>query len=263
MLQQFVINPRRILIALVILTCVLATLSIIGEYLLETAVDSDEQPVLALGLDLFSVNSEETIPTWYSTVILLIAAALLALIASAKRASADPLKYYWAGLALVFLYLSLDEGAAIHEIVSDSVQANLNTTGFLYFGWHVVALPVLAVFGLVYVRFLLRLTPRTRNLLILAGLIYVGGAFFVEGLSANQYYLDDEASLRYLAIGTVEEFLEMLGVVVLIYALLDHMAAMQYGVALLPQANAAPDSSAEAAGKQPIPQTTPDRPDLG
>jgi hypothetical protein len=50
----------------------------------------------------------------------------------------------------------------------------------------------------------------------------------VEAISANQWYLDDGVSFLYLAIATVEESCEMLGVVLFIYALLVYMETMNY-----------------------------------
>jgi hypothetical protein len=54
----------------------------------------------------------------------------------------------------------------------------------------------------------------------------------VEAISANRYYLDNGVSFPYLAIATVEEFCEMLGVVLFIYALLSYMAALEYRAVL-------------------------------
>jgi hypothetical protein len=122
----------------------------------------------------------------------------------------------------------MDEGAVIHEIFSDPLREALNTTGYLTFAWLIVFVPLVILFALFYIRFLFRLPPRTRNLFILAGAIFVGGAVFVEAVSANRYYLDGGVSFPYLALATVEEFCEMLGVVLFIYALLSYMAAMEY-----------------------------------
>ena len=46
------------------------------------------------------------------------------------------------------------------------------------------------IFTLLYLRFLFHLPPRIRNLFILAGVCYVGGAVIVEAISANRYSLD-------------------------------------------------------------------------
>src|SRR5690606_36362395 len=63
---------------------------------------------------------------------------------------------------------------------------------------------------------------------ILAGMVYVGGALIVDGISANQWDIGGGISFEYLAIATVEECCEMLGVVIFIYALLAYMVERQF-----------------------------------
>jgi hypothetical protein len=230
---EFTMNPRRIGLILGLVALLLAAQSLYGEYVLETVIGSESDSVPALLLDLFSVNLEESIPTWYSTLILVFASVLLSVIAFAKRASRDRYALYWLGLTLLFLYLSMDESAAIHEILSDPLQMAFNATGYLAFGWQIVAVPLVILFALLYVRFLFHLPPCFRNLFVVAGVLYAGGALVVEGISANQYSISG-VTFTYLAIATVEETLEMLGVVVLIYALLSYIVEMEYVLAFHP-----------------------------
>lgn len=225
---EYSIKPRLIALILGGTALYLAAQSLFGEYILTNVLHREADTVPNLLLDLFSVNAEETVPTWFSVAILLLAAVLLAVIALAKRAEKDPDARYWFGLAAIFLYLSIDEGAVIHEILADALHAAFNTSGYLTFAWQIVAVPLVMLVGLLYLRFVLRLPPRTRNLFILAGVLYVGGAVGVEAVSANQLSLDGDVSLPYLALGTVEELCEMWGVVVLIYALLYYIAQTDY-----------------------------------
>src|SRR5690606_22420776 len=97
-------------------------------------------------------------------------------------------------------------------------------SGFLEFGWLLVGIPLVILFGLAYLRFWLHLPGPTRRLFAIAAGLYIGGAIFIESISANFYSQDEGASFRYLAVATVEELCEMLGVVVLIYALLSILA---------------------------------------
>ena len=222
------INPRKVALFLGIVALYLALQSLLSEYLIEYELSHDANGLIISLIDLLSVNAEATIPTWYATLLLFISSVLVALIAIAKRRNQEPQARHWLGLAFIFLYLSMDEGAVIHEIISTPLQEALNTTGYLVFAWLIVFIPLVILFVLIYLRFLFRLPPRTRNLFILAGALFVGGAVFVEAISANRWYLDNGVSFPYLAIATVEEFCEMLGVVVFIYALLSYMAALEY-----------------------------------
>jgi len=218
------LRPRKVGIILGTIALFLAIQSLFNEFLIETFIGNDSDSILVLVLDLFSVNLEESIPTWYSTINLLIASGLLALIAINSYKQREKFRYHWFGLALLFLYLSMDEGAVIHEILADPLQMHFNTSGFLSFGWQIVAFPLVVILGVVYLRFIYQLPSRIRNLIIISALLYVGGALIIEGISANQWYLDDGISLSYLAIATVEELFEMLGVVTFIYTLLSYIA---------------------------------------
>jgi hypothetical protein len=150
------------------------------------------------------------------------------MIAAAKRASQDRYARYWVGLAIGFLYLSVDEGAVIHEVLADWMQNEFDFTGYLAFAWQVVAVPLMIVMGLLYLRFLVHLPSQTRYQFIAAGALYVGGTLLLDAVSANQWDKDGSITFRYLTIGTLEELFEMLGVVVLIYALLSYAAELRY-----------------------------------
>ncbi len=212
----------------------LACQSLIAEYLIEKVLDENTDEVIITVIDLWSVNAEQTIPTWYSILLLFTAAVILGLIAFAHVTSRERNTLYWAGLSVIFFYLSMDEGAVIHEIASDWVQANFEVSGFLTFGWQIVAAPLVILFGLVYLRFLMRLPARTRYQFILAAMVYIGGALFVESISANQYDIGGGVTFEYLAIATVEEFCEMLGVVIFIHALLVYAAHHEYRLLVEP-----------------------------
>ncbi len=226
---KYSIKPKQVFIVLAILVLVLTAQSLFTEYLIEnTSLKDQGDSVIVLVLDLFSVNLEESIPTWFATIILFVASILLGLIALHKRQEKDLHRLYWAGLAVIFMYLSMDEGAVIHEILADPLQQKFNTTGFFYFGWQLVAIPLVFIFVVVYARFLWRLPRKFAALFVLSGIIYVGGAVVVEGISASRWY-SQGSDMTYLAIATVEEFCEMLGVVVFIYSLLTYMVEMNYG----------------------------------
>lgn len=227
------LHPRKIAIVLGCVAVLLAAQSLFAEYVVINLIGETADNAPARLLDVFSVNRESSIPTWYSMVNLLLCACLLAWIARIKRMSRARDRGYWLGLAVIFLYLSVDEGAAIHEATSGPLKSAFNAGGFFEFGWLIVGIPLVLLFGVAYFRFWLRLEPRTRWLFALAGLMYVGGGVVVEGISANQYATDGGASFTYLTIATVEELLEMLGVVVFLYALLDYLARGEQAAELM------------------------------
>lgn len=116
---------------------------------------------------------------------------------------------WWFVLGLAFVFLSMDEVVGMRELMSTLMEEN---------PWTVVGFPVLAVVGLSYLPFLWRYRGRTALLFVLAGLIYGGGVVGVE------HFTDAEVnSLHYNMWTALEERMEMFGVIVLIYAVLDFM----------------------------------------
>lgn len=231
---QYNIQPRKIGLILLILALYLALQSIFTEYLVTEVIAVNTDHIFVDILDLFSVNLESSIPTWYATLLLFIASALLFMITTAKYRAGDTARRYWLGLALVFLYLSMDEGAVIHEILADPLQKTFNTSGYLYFAWQIVALPLVIIFALLYLRFLFRLPAHVRNAFIVAGVVFVGGGMGVEAISANEWQPDSAPTMTYLAIATVEESFEMFGVIIFIYSLLVYINEMRYRYSFVP-----------------------------
>ncbi len=173
-------------------------------------------------VSLFGVRNEGKIPTWYSACTLLFSSILLATIASAKRVSHDRYLLHWIGLAIIFLFMSLDEATEIHEMMGHPLRSALNTKGFLYFAWVIPAIAFLMIFGLVYLRFLIDLPPKTRHLFLIAGIVYISGVLGMEMVGANLWYRYG-SNLTYGIMATVEEILEMSGILIFIYALLDYL----------------------------------------
>ncbi|HIF79389.1 MAG TPA: peptidase M48 Ste24p [Gammaproteobacteria bacterium] len=171
----------------------------------------------------FDVGRERNIPTLYSVMALTVAATLLATNARHSWEKCDGQHRYWAGLALIFLFLAFDEGTKIHEQMSDVMERWVTPKGYLLWLWVIpYGFAVLVLAG-VYLRFLIRLSRTTRYYFILAALLFIGGAIGVEMLSAWEMDLN-EHTILYCVLYSLEEFLEMIGVAVFIYALLKNLA---------------------------------------
>lgn len=167
---------------------------------------------------LLNLDVERSIPTFFSSMMLLTCSFLLFIIASAKRK--DGKGYiYWLGLSVIFLFLSIDESLMIHEGLIEKVRTMLNTSGYLYFAWVIPYGIGLIIFLLVYTRFLFNLPHKMRLLFIISGFVYVSGAIGLELIGGIYYELYGEQSLSFIILATIEELLEMTGVVIFIYAL--------------------------------------------
>lgn len=248
----FTISARRVAQILAVISAYLCLQSIVAKHI-EAAAGTNSTYWIYHFVRLVNVNQEANIPTWYASTLLLACAALVAVTAYAVKTNKGRFVGHWFALSAIFLYLAVDEAAALHEKLTIPLQEALNPTGVFYFAWVFVGAAALAVFVLAYLPFFFHLPAGTRKLFLLAGLLYVGGALGVEAISANQWYLDEGSSLTYAAIGTVEELLEMLGVVVLIYALIKYLSACVDGIHIALSARPAPANlgNGETANREP------------
>jgi hypothetical protein len=166
---------------------------------------------------LFDVDEEDAIPTWYSASALLLASVLLYLIGQRKRLESDPWARYWFGLSLGFGSLSLDEVAGFHETLN----------GFSDYSWAVPGGIAALAIGVLYLRFLWHLPTDTRWLFVISGCVFLGGAVGVE--MSTDWYEDADLlnTLAYNLWTAVEEGMEMGSIVLFIHALLGYMGQTQ------------------------------------
>lgn len=178
-------------------------------------------------VEAFLVNFEHNVPTWFSTVLLFTNALLLSVIAGFAFQVRDRWRWYWCGLALVFMYLSLDEAAQLHESAMVPVREAFDLSGPFHYAWVVPAMACLTIFAMLYLRFTLALPKKTMLLFILAAVMYVGGAIGVEMVSSDYIWNKIENGLGrdigYDLLGVLEESLEMFGQVVFFHALAGYI----------------------------------------
>ncbi|PLZ85175.1 hypothetical protein CEN44_22965 [Fischerella muscicola CCMEE 5323] len=189
-----------------------------------------DYPSRELFKDLFDLDSEMNIPSLYSAGALLFCSILLATISKAKKAAGNNDYRSWAGLSIVFVYLSFDEFISIHEKLILPLRNALHTRGFLYYPWVIAGAICVALFLLLFWRFVITLPKKIRRLFLIAGTIYIAGAIGAEmvgGFYAD-YYTD--TNMIFVLITTLEEVLEMMGVIVFIYGLLSYISSYMNGI---------------------------------
>ena len=213
------IPVRYVSMSLVAIAAFLCTLSL-GFNVYEWSLGVENTYWVMQLTEFLSVTHEANLPTWFSSFLLLCAA----LLGGAIALTGQDHKKAWGAFSLLMLYLAIDETAVIHEMFTTPIREALGLSGHLYFSWVILGTPLALLVGLLFVRFIFRLPTHTRNSIIAAGLIYLSGALIVEAIAANQWDMDGGTSLHYAAISSIEEFLEMLGVIILINGLLRYIA---------------------------------------
>jgi hypothetical protein len=223
MATELSVSPRK--------TCQFLVITIIGFTLAGTAVQFIKYRFghdYLFGLThLFNLATDVSIPAWYSSATLLLCSLLLAIIYLAKRRNAEQFAIHWAILSLIFLYLSIDEAAQIHEIIGETLSQKVtgNTHGFIHYTWVLLGIPFVLIVAAFYLKFLLHLPRKTMRLFVLAGVVYVGGALITDMINGRQADIHGPGNLRYQMTTVAEEFLEMTGIVIFIYALLTYMSS--------------------------------------
>jgi hypothetical protein len=170
----------------------------------------------------FNFDEEANLPALYSSLALAFCAYLLSVIATIKKKGAGKYAKQWKILAFIFLYLAVDEMCSIHELLIPILRGSMNTKGLLYFPWVIPAFFLVIIFLIMFRKFILALPNKTKIQFILAGMVYVFGALGMEligGYIADNYGYN----MVYGIASTIEELLEMFGVVIFINALLNYL----------------------------------------
>jgi hypothetical protein len=219
------INARKIALTLLIVAMLLTAAHIAGA--ISTYVLGHGR---LLGLiETFDLNDENNVPTFFSTFLHVACATLFAIIGGQSTVVARDAPY-WRWLSIIFLFLAVDEDASLHELLTEPLKAQLHLSGPLFFAWVLPYGFAVIVLGFLYLKFVLRQPERTRRLIIAAGCVFLAGALGFELIGG--WYLsrhDEIENLRYLLLVAAEEFLEMSGLVLLIYALLDFLSNQLQG----------------------------------
>jgi hypothetical protein len=201
-------NPKKVLIALMSVTVLLILVSVYLNYLNLLKIE-----VFRIPRRIFDLNTERNIPTLFSSAIMLGASLLLGYIAYLTKLSRGRYVLLWALLSFGFLFLSIDETAYIHENLSEDVA-----------GWIFVVAPFLIIFFIGYIGFFLHLPRKTKLLFLLAGILFIGGAFFLEYIGSSRISLaGDNRIATTLLFTSIEESFEMIGINIFVFALLLYL----------------------------------------
>jgi hypothetical protein len=177
---------------------------------------------------MFQITSEYNVPTFFSSFVLVLAGVWLIFISRISQRY----RIHWLLLGFVFIFLALDESLLIHESVSRLTRENVTVEGNLSYGtWVIPYLILTAALGAFYWKFVFQLPKRTMWLFIISGGIYVGGAAgfeLVEGYVFNNYGENGFYKLVHWS----QEVVEMLGIILFNYALIDYMSGQQSTVTL-------------------------------
>ncbi|WP_309572509.1 hypothetical protein [Deinococcus sp.] len=215
------VAARTLIRRLLVIAFILIPSSFVTNYAQMKLPDFFARDLLA---NTFSLGSEANLPSAFSAIILWTAGALLWAIGRARKVQLDRYAGVWLGLSAVFAYLGLDEFAQLHDRTVPILRTLLGShaTGGLKYTWILLFGPLTLIVFLATIPFLRNLRAKTRNGMLLAGAIYLGGALgleIVKGVVDEAYGFD---SVPMLSLITVSESMEIFGVILFIATLLSY-----------------------------------------
>lgn len=169
----------------------------------------------------FGLDEELSFPTWVNSMMAFLMAILAWVVGKSQKAPMQKITWYL--IALIGVGISVDEVAALHELLLQGLHILANFgegQGLLANAWLMVA-PLILV-GLIFgIRLLYNHLPHdTFKRLSIAIMVYLLGAFVVEYASIP---LDKSSALYNLGAVVIEESLELLGVWLAVRAILTHI----------------------------------------
>ncbi len=237
------LSPEKITRTLLWITAVLAGIHVLTKVATLSFPDFPGRNWLVI---MFGLGGEANIPATFSGGLLLLSAALLGSIALTARRAGAAFSRHWAVLAGVFLFLCLDELAAIHDHISAPLSRLAQPGGALLYLWVVPYGVAALLLLLASVRFLLHLPAVTRRLFVFAGAVYVGGALGMELIEAASDARGVHSGFIPLLGVAIEETMEMLGLIVFIAALFGHIRGQLPGLNLRLSVTPGPSGSADS-----------------
>jgi hypothetical protein len=217
---SFCISLKKLTRLLPSITLFLIILSIVGQFSFYFLPDFPGRDLI---VEEFNIDNEGNFPSLYSALLLLTCSFLIKVISEIKKRERDRYTFYWQSLAVIFLCLSLDELLSLHEAVITPLKRVFGFNGFLSNAWVVPAAILLIFFIFFFLKFFLSLPTQIKVSILLAGFLYVGGAMGMEMISGKYSDLYGQENFSYEILVTIEESLEMFGIVVMINFLLSYL----------------------------------------
>ena len=178
-------------------------------------------------IDMFLLNAEANVPTFFSSSNLLLCSALLFVLGSAAQQSGRPFASAWRALGLAALFVAIDESAQIHELLDRNPEwttSYFSPEGMLDGPWVVVYGAVVLAFVMAFARFFLHLPGRYKLLFMISAALFVGASIGLEMVGAEILSRDGK-TYRYEIVNAIEEICEMVAVVILNTSLLSYLQA--------------------------------------
>jgi hypothetical protein len=220
--EKVAISPKRIVFFL--LTFAFSLLAINITLFILVAQFGAQHPILEKILYKFDLNTEFNIPTLFSCSLYVFASVLLYFVSRLKSERKKGNKWFWKSLSWLFIFLTLDEALEIHEkfdYLNKYFGVKAPTTS-MHDPWIIFYFLFAIAIGALFVKFLLSLPRKTRNLFMISAVSLSVAAMGFE-IPESYIFYHYGVNAAYRAFYCLEEVMEMCSVILFIYALLDYL----------------------------------------
>lgn len=202
-----------------------AVFSSLPSLLLQILIYNNNSNKASWWLPLFNLDQELSIPSIFSVRLFWICGILTYCIGRIKKNLKDSSSKYWTYMSFIFIILGFDEGSSIHEKTVKPIKMliRLDLPDYLKFAWVIPAIIVVLFLSIIFKKFIFALPQKSRKLLFLSLFLYLSGALFLEMFGS--YYSSNYGinNLSYNVIVTIEESLEIFGLILAIYSFIDFL----------------------------------------
>jgi hypothetical protein len=177
-----------------------------------------EHGLVRLLFSLFFLDGEGNVPAIFSTWLFLLNAVIFLIVWKAACLSGDSHKI-WLFLSSVFVFLALDESISIHERLIDPLRQALGATGIFYYAWIIPYGVGVVLLAIIAIPVFWRMQKRIRFWFGLSAATYLVATIGLEMISGKYLVMmNEQKDIVWIFMVTLEESLEMVGLIILVYA---------------------------------------------
>ena len=214
---RITLNSRNIVILLSTITILLLVahlVTIAMPYIFE----GFEHGLVRLLFSLFFLDGEGNVPAIFSTWLFLLNAVIFLIVWKAACLSGDSHKI-WLFLSSVFVFLALDESISIHERLINPLRQALGATGIFYYAWIIPYGVGVVLLAIIAIPVFWRMQKRIRFWFGLSAITYLFATIGLEMISGKYLVMmNEQKDIVWILMVTLEESLEMVGLIILVYA---------------------------------------------
>ena len=214
---RITLNSRNIVILLSTITILLVVahlVTIAMPYIFE----GFEHGLVRLLFSLFFLDGEGNVPAIFSTWLFLLNAVIFLIVWKAACLSGDSHKI-WLFLSSVFVFLAFDESISIHERLINPLRQALGATGIFYYAWIIPYGVGVVLLAIIAIPVFWRMQKRIRFWFGLSAATYLVATIGLEMISGKYLVMmNEQKDIVWILMVTLEESLEMVGLIILVYA---------------------------------------------